>query len=231
MRRVQLAGGRAFFPPSFDELSVLRELHDARVGIAAVSVRHKNIAIRSDHDIRWLIKGVRTVSGDSRLAERHQDLPFGAELDDRVSLAGDSFPARGDGVGHPHVSVLVHMEAVRKDKHPRAKALQKLARGIELEDRRQVGTAARICPTSLADPDVAPAIHVYRARRSPSPSLRHLCPVLDGSIRIGSGIRRLDIGLAVCPLPHRRHCRDDGGREGECHSTSMRHNRSPHLEQ
>src|SRR5262249_50936442 len=33
VRRVELAGGRAFPSPRLDELSILRELHDARVGV------------------------------------------------------------------------------------------------------------------------------------------------------------------------------------------------------
>ena len=69
--------GRALLAPGFDELSVLRELHDPRVGLAAVSVGDEDIAVGSRRDGRRPVEGVRPGSGDSRLAERQQDFPSG----------------------------------------------------------------------------------------------------------------------------------------------------------
>src|ERR1700730_5773371 len=96
-----------------------------------MSIRDKNVAIRSDRDSRRPIEGVRTIPGDSGLTERHQNFPIRTELEDLVALSmfacvitcGSS----SDSVSHPNVSVLVHKEAVWIYEHPRSKILQKLA--------------------------------------------------------------------------------------------------------
>ena len=50
MRNFEFARRRAFLAPGLDELAVLGELHDARVGVAAVAVGDKDVAVRRDHD-------------------------------------------------------------------------------------------------------------------------------------------------------------------------------------
>src|SRR5262245_5047884 len=119
VRRVELAWARSFLTPRLDELPVLREFHDPSVRIPAMSVRDEDVAIGRGDDIRWLIESVRPVAGDSSLAERHQDLSARTELDDDVASPGRPL-GRGagwDSVGHPDVSISVHIDAVREYEH------------------------------------------------------------------------------------------------------------------
>src|SRR5262245_48708351 len=98
VRRVELAGGRAFLAPRLGELSILRELHDARVGVPAMSIGHENIAVRRGHYVARTIEGVGPVTSNPCLAERHQHLSFRAEFEYLVTLA--IFAGR---VGRPDV--------------------------------------------------------------------------------------------------------------------------------
>src|SRR5258707_1872677 len=77
MRQVEFARAGSFFPPRLDELSVFRKLHDAVVGIAAVSIGNKNITIRSDGHRGRHIERVGTIARDARLAESHQYFSVG----------------------------------------------------------------------------------------------------------------------------------------------------------
>src|SRR5437867_12651650 len=45
MRRVELAGARAFPAPRFDERPIHRELDDARVGVPPIPVGDENLAV------------------------------------------------------------------------------------------------------------------------------------------------------------------------------------------
>jgi hypothetical protein len=96
-----------------------------------MSVRDKNVAIRSDHNSRRPIEGVWTVPGDSGFPERQQDFSVRTELENLVALPVFADVIRcgasSDSVGHPHVSALVHKETVRIYENPRAKSFQKLA--------------------------------------------------------------------------------------------------------
>src|SRR5262249_25467088 len=99
----------------------------------------------------WLKKEIG-ISATAGLAERHQELALGTELEDLMALGRlrqllgrhrlASSAARrilvALPVGHPHITVFVHMDAVRKDEHPFAKALDQLAGCVKFEDGRQV---------------------------------------------------------------------------------------------
>src|SRR5262245_63482106 len=152
---VKLARTSPFLSPGLYELSVLRELHDPRVRIPAVSVRDENVAVGRSDDIGRLIEGVRAVAGDSNFAERQQDLSIRTELDDDVSLPDRCLSRRAgrDSVGHPDVSVSVHMHAVREYEHPLAEAVHELDRRIKLEDGRHLRSHAGVRSASLSDPD------------------------------------------------------------------------------
>src|SRR5262249_25506127 len=71
VRRVELARGRAFLAPRLDELSILRELHDARVGVPAMSIRHENIPVPRRHYLARTIEGVRPVPSNPRPPHPH----------------------------------------------------------------------------------------------------------------------------------------------------------------
>src|SRR5882672_10219426 len=56
MRRVELARSRALLAPGLDELAVLGEFDDARVGVAAMAVGDEDVAVRRDQHIRWRVE-------------------------------------------------------------------------------------------------------------------------------------------------------------------------------
>ena len=65
-------GAGAFLAPGLDELAVLGELHDARVGVAAMSVGDEDVAVRRGHDGGRRVELVRAAARDAGLAERQQ---------------------------------------------------------------------------------------------------------------------------------------------------------------
>src|ERR1700722_10612472 len=76
-------------------------------------------------------------AGAAALAEPHQLLAVGAELDRLMALA-----VLADAVGDPDVAVGIDGEAVGQHEQPRAERLHELARGVEFEDRIEVRTVA-----------------------------------------------------------------------------------------
>src|SRR5580704_18476653 len=139
MRRVDLARPRALFPPGLDELAVLVEFDDAGIGVAAMPVADKDIAIGRDQHRRRRVELVRTAAGDALLAERHQHLAVRAELEDLVALAVLAL-----AVGDPDIALRIDKNAVREHEHAGAEACDQLAGGIELEDRWQIRLRAII---------------------------------------------------------------------------------------
>jgi hypothetical protein len=134
-----------------------------------VSVPDEDIAIRRDQDSGRLIECVRAISGDSSLAERHQDLAVRTELENLVTLSVSVriLPVGSFSVRHPNVSFPVHMDPMRTDEHPGTKALHQLSRRIKLQNGRHVRPHAILRTTSLKDPDARPvAIDCYSGRGS-----------------------------------------------------------------
>ena len=56
MRLGELARRRAVPSPARDEFTVLREFHDARVGLTAVAVRDEDIAVGTGRDVGGPLK-------------------------------------------------------------------------------------------------------------------------------------------------------------------------------
>ena len=130
------------------------------------------------------LNSIRTAAGDVRLAERHQHLAVGAELENLVAFAAAAEP-----VGHPHVALAVDVQTVREQQQAGAEALQQFSGRIEFEDRVEVRAAARErlagidarrrpgFAAALADPDAgAIGIDGDRAGRTPCPALRQAFP-------------------------------------------------------
>src|SRR5215467_13464771 len=103
MQLGELTGTRSFLPPGFEEPPVLREFHDSRVRIPAMSVGDENVAVGSDRNGGRPIESIFAIAGDSSSAQRQQNLSIGAEFEHLLSLAVFSFSVSG-----PHVSVLIH---------------------------------------------------------------------------------------------------------------------------
>src|ERR1700730_8317777 len=107
MRDVEFARAGSLRSPRLDEFSIFRELHDAVVGIAAVSVGDKYIAIGGDGHSRGHIECVGTIALDARLAESHEHFSIGTEFEDLLA-----FSIAPVTVGDPDVSIFVHCKPV-----------------------------------------------------------------------------------------------------------------------
>ncbi len=93
-------------------LPSLRKLYDARVAVSAVSIGNEDVAVRSNGHRGGLVESVLRRSRGSGLAEGHQDLSIGTEFENLVAFSFTTL-----AVGHPNISVFVHSNAVRKNKH------------------------------------------------------------------------------------------------------------------
>src|SRR5215510_6673111 len=118
MRRVELPGARAFPAPGLDELFILREFHDACVGVPAMAIVDEDVAARRGDNVARPIKRDGPVAGNSSLAERHQHFSIRAEFEYLVAFA-----VLAGGVARPDVAVAVHVEAVWLIEHPLPKHL------------------------------------------------------------------------------------------------------------
>src|SRR5947207_13328373 len=99
MRGVELARAGTLLAPGLDQLALLGELHDARVGVAAMTVADENLAVGIRDDRRRRVELVGTGAGDAGLAEPHQFFAVSRELDDLVALVAAAEP-----VDHPHIA-------------------------------------------------------------------------------------------------------------------------------
>src|SRR5262245_1635098 len=175
----ELPWGRPLPSPRLDKLAVLRKLDDPRVGIAAMSIGHENIAARRSNNGRGPIECVLAVSRHARFSKGQQNLSIRTELDNLVAFAVFSV-----GVGYPHVAVPIDVHPMRKYEHARAEPLHCFAGPIKLEDGREVRFGATAVAASLKNPDVAVSINVDRGRRSPFPALGIFRPALFDAIRV-----------------------------------------------
>jgi hypothetical protein len=139
-----------------------------------MAVRDKDVAILRDDDVGGLIEGVGSIAGHTGLAERHQQLSVGTELEHLVSFA-----ILTPGIGDPDVPFMVHVEPVRKDEHAGAKALEHLAGSIELHDGLFRPPRAAVHGAPVCHPDVALRVDIDGARGSPGASGRQLRPVVN----------------------------------------------------
>src|SRR5215472_10757904 len=194
----------ARFAPGLDEFSVLRELHDARVRLLSVSVGDEDVAIGRDQDVGRPIEGLGPFARDPRLAQRHQHLSIGAELDDRVALA-----VAASAVGHPDVAIPVREQAVRPIDHAGTEARHQLARGVELLDRRDIRALAGLC--------AAPRCRL----RSPAPTRGPPEASPNSLLRDRDWVRHWDprhaLALPIKPSSRRRRRRASISRDHACH--------------
>src|SRR6266849_531198 len=69
VRHVEFARSLAFLAPRFDELAVSGELHDAGIGLVAVSVGDEDIAVRRDDHVGGRVEMGGVFTGLARRAE------------------------------------------------------------------------------------------------------------------------------------------------------------------
>src|SRR6266403_2444237 len=155
VRRAELAVTHANSTPRLDELPVGRELADARRcaaldalrdgvrgdhALCFVSIGHVDAAVGADDDVVWLVEVTVGVAGLARDTQAQQLLTLRAELVDLVPL-GACLVARE--IGDPHVALLVHGDAVRRDHDALAEVREHRAGlPIELEDGIERGVVA-----------------------------------------------------------------------------------------
>ena len=132
--------------PSFDNLTT--RLLPAPVG--GWLLGDEDLAVRRDDDVGRLVERVRAVAGDAGLAERHQQLAVGTELEDLMAFA-----ARRPRVGHPDVAVAIDREAVRERRTSLRPTTSAVCPTVELEDRRFGSSGAGILEAAMHDVDVA----------------------------------------------------------------------------
>ena len=144
---------------------------------SAVTFRNENVAILAYDDIIGLIAtfGLSRAAG---FADRHQELSIGAKFEHLVTDRGSRRRIHAPWskcaasctaascqrwrvilvVRHPDVIVFIHINAMRSDEHPAAKAFQHVAVGVKLEDQVHLldlaglGVQTAISATALCDP-------------------------------------------------------------------------------
>src|SRR5580658_3575618 len=180
----ELAGARAPLAPRLDELAVRRELDDPRIGLAAVSVAHEDVAIGGDRDVRRGVELVGALARDTRLAEGQQHLALRAELDDLMTLAV------GTGVvARPNVAAVIDIEAMGVIEETLAEACHKFSGGIEFLDRVEQGVGAVLHAAAVEHPDALAVGIDVDARYLPDlAALGDLEPILIEPVRIGGAI-------------------------------------------
>jgi len=114
-----------------------------------------------------LIEPVRTVARGARLAERHQNLAFGTELEYLLDFA-----IRALAVGEPDGSIFFDQDAVWENEHAFTPTFQQLAGLLEFQNRRQVRAGAGVRAASLGYPDMAAGRDKDRAGGAHRPAAR-----------------------------------------------------------
>ena len=198
-------------------LAGLVELDNAVIGVPAMAVADKNVAIGRNHDAACAVEEALGVAGHALVAERHQHLAFRAELDHDAALA-----VPDPIVGRPDIAFIIDIEAMRLDEHIGAEAPHELAGRIELLDR-----VAAVRGTAVEHPDALAVAMVELDFDGPAKlaALRKLQPVVLHLVRIG---RRIGIsgGLGIAAVAGDRP-RADGDADHQCHSHNVFHRAPP----
>ena len=113
-------------------------------------IANEDVAVRSDRHTGRPVERVWSISGDSRLAKRQQNLSVRAELEDLLTFSVGALRVRD-----PQVPILIHVHAVRNHEHPRAEALYEFSRRIKFEDGRIRLSHAGIPAAPFCHPHVA----------------------------------------------------------------------------
>src|SRR5260221_9706209 len=131
-----------------------------------MSIRDENIAVRRDEHVARLIESDRSVSLDSRLAERQHHFPILAELENLVACPGFAIAVR-----HPYIIVFIYEEAMRPHDHSCAKTFHQISRRIEFQDGREARIGTGSSAASFDDPNaLSVAIDVRADHLPPRPS-------------------------------------------------------------
>jgi hypothetical protein len=166
-----------------------------------VSISHEDVAIGRNGDAGRLVEGVRAITLDSLLAERHQNLARGAQLEDLMTPHQSALILGGQAehrlvrisVADPHVALGVDGKSVREREPATAEAGQKFSSRVEFQNRRLRaahaggGAGGFGIEAPMKDPDVALGIDIRPDQLTPPATvhgLRNRGPVLDQPIRV-----------------------------------------------
>src|SRR6185369_3160759 len=145
VNRMEFAGCPAGLAPRGHEFSRARELHDAIVAGFTVSVGDEHVAARRHRDVARRREMIRTAPFLPWCPKRHEHFAFRAELDDDLpALVAFRRPICRNGIGHPHIALLIDRQPVRPDEQAAAKTLDDFAFRTELQDRIGFRIAALI---------------------------------------------------------------------------------------
>src|SRR5690348_8468112 len=147
--------------PRCDQLSVLRELENARrrAGRRRVPFSDEDVAVRRDEYVVRLPEIIRA-RATPRLAEREQQLAVMAELEDlmasRRSRAGavaraTPTTACARTIGDPHIPLTVDEDPVWREEHTSAERRHERTVRVELVNGGQARLSAAIRAASLGD--------------------------------------------------------------------------------
>src|SRR6185503_3041090 len=132
VRRIEFTWSRSTLAPRLDELAVLRELHDAiHRDVGDVAIGDEDVAVLRDGDVAWPAEDIVAAAGNASLAERHQQLAVGAELEDLVALAVLDLR-----IGHPDISLTVDRHALRVHDQPIAETRNDTTPWVESHNQR-----------------------------------------------------------------------------------------------
>ena len=128
-----------------------------------MTVGDEEVSVRGNSDIVRLAKLIFAGAGNSRRAERHEDLPILVELINHATFAGLALVIR-----NVEIPLLIHAQSVRRDEQARAETLDQLAVLIKFEDRVIGAAVTGVRAASLDHPKV-PVIY-GDARDRPPPA-------------------------------------------------------------
>src|SRR5579863_190326 len=224
---VEIAGRRSLVSPGFDKPAVLRKFHDAGgvVLVGRMAIRHKDVPVRRDSNAGRTVEGIRTVPRHTLLADGHQNFTSRTQLQNFLAHNHARRVPGGHAengrlvvyVADPQVPIAIDGEAVRIGEQSCTEALEKLARRIELQNRRigftppDAGGVARRnrVEAPMEDPDVAVAADMHPDDLPPAASVharRESGPTLHQTKGIG------EFGwFGVTPLL----CTGRGSRQGD----------------
>ena len=152
----------------------------------AMAVGHEQVAVGGLDDVGRLVEEVGPGAAHPGLAQPHQHLAVGAELDRLVALA-----AAAAGVGHPQVAAAIHRAAVREVHQALAEAAQQPPGAVEDQDRRLVAAFAGVVHAAVDDEDLAVGRRLDGGHGRPLHARRQLAPVAGRAVGLRQVVARL----------------------------------------
>src|SRR5262245_46725947 len=138
-----------------DELSVLVELHNARIAEARrMAFGDEDIAISRKGNSRRPVEDIGTLAALARLAQSHQHLPVRRQFEDLVALAFFRV-----AVDRPDITFRIGFHRVWEKEHIGAEIFQHLSVGRQFPYRRLGRTQTALVLAAVHHPDIVIAVY------------------------------------------------------------------------